>query len=48
MRFLPEPLCTLIETKVNKFAISNHTALKLNIHALKGCMRLICEHSRTR
>ena len=27
-------LCTLVETNVNKFAISNHADLKLHVHAL--------------
>ena len=30
--FYHEPLCTLIETKANVFAIANHTALKLDVH----------------
>ena len=37
-------LCTLgLITIVNKFAISNHTALILRVHALRSCLKLICE-----
>ena len=32
--FYHEPLRTRTETNVNKFAISNHTALKLDVQAL--------------
>ena len=35
---------TWIETNVNKFAISNHTALKLNAEALRSYLSLICEY----
>ena len=41
-RFYQEPLRAWIETNVNKFAISNHTDLKLDVHALRGSLRLIC------
>ena len=34
-------LCTLVETNVNKFAISNHAALKLHVQALRSFPRLI-------
>ena len=39
-----EFLRTLIKTIVNKFAISNHTALILNVHALGSYLKLICEY----
>ena len=29
---------------MNKFAISNHTALKLDVHAPRSNLRLICEY----
>ena len=34
--FYHEPLRTWIETSVNKFAISNHTALKIHFHSLRS------------
>ena len=37
-------LRTWIKTIVNKFAISNHTALILRVHALSGYLKLICEY----
>ena len=37
-------LRTWIKTIINKFAISNHTALILGLHALKSYLRLICEY----
>ena len=42
--FYDKPLCTLTETNVNKFSISNHTALKLEVQALRSYLRLICEY----
>ena len=36
-------LCTL-KTIVSKFAISNHTALILGVHALRSYLKLICEY----
>ena len=42
--FCHEPLRTWIETNVNKFAISNHTALKLDVQTLRGFLSLICEY----
>ena len=42
--FYHEPLRTWIETNVNTFAISNHTALKLDIQALRRYLSLICEY----
>ena len=38
-------LCTLVEINVNKFAISNHTALKLHVQALRSFPRLIINMS---
>ena len=38
-------LCTLVETNVNKFAISNHAALKLHVQALRSFPRLIINMS---
>ena len=35
---------TWIKTIVNKFAISNHTALILRVHALRSYLKLICEY----
>ena len=35
---------TWIKTIVNKFAISNHTALILGLHALRSYLKLICEY----
>ena len=38
-------LCALgLKTIVNKFAISNHTALILGVHALRSYLKLICEY----
>ena len=37
-------LRTWIKTIVNKFAISNHTALILSLHALRSYLKLICEY----
>ena len=42
--FYHEPLRTWIETNVNKSAILNHTALKLNVQALRSYLSLICEY----
>ena len=36
--------CETIETNNNKFAISNHTALRLDVQALRSYLRLICEY----
>ena len=33
-----------IKTIVNKFGISNHTALILGVHALRSYLKLICEY----
>ena len=33
-----------METIVNEFAISNHTALILGVHALRSYLKLICEY----
>ena len=37
-------LRTLIKTIVNKFAISNNTALILGVHALRSYLKLSCEY----
>ena len=38
-------LCALgLKTIVNKFAISNHMALILGVHALRRYLKLICEN----
>ena len=42
--FYHEPLHTSIETNGNKFAISNPTALKLDVQVLKSYLSLICEY----
>ena len=42
--FYHESLRTWIKTIVNKFAISNHTALILGVHSLRSYLQLICEH----
>ena len=42
--FYHQPLCTWIETNVNKFATSNQTALKTDLHTLRSYLRLICEY----
>ena len=34
----------MTSTIVNKFAISNHTALILGAHALRSYLKLICEY----
>ena len=44
MQFLHESLRTWIKTVVNKFAILNHTALILGVHALRSYLKLICEY----
>ena len=44
MYFYHESLRTWIKTVVNKFAISNHTALILRVHALESYLKLICEY----
>ena len=41
-----ESLRTWIQTIVNKFAISNHTALILGVDALRSYLKLICEYER--
>ena len=41
--FYHEYLRTWIKTIINKFAISNHTALKLVVHALRSYLKLIYE-----
>ena len=43
--FYHEPLRTSIETNINKFAISNHTALKLDVEALRSYFSLIVNTS---
>ena len=42
--FYHESFRTWIKTFVNKFAISNHTALILGVHALRSYLNLICEY----
>ena len=42
--FYQESLRTWIKTTANKFAISNHTALILCVHALRSYLKLICEY----
>ena len=42
--FYHESLHTWIETIVNKFAVSNHTVLTSGVHALRSCLKLICEY----
>ena len=37
-------MCAWIKTIVNKFAISNHTALILGVHAFISFLKLICEY----
>ena len=38
-------LCALgLKTIVNKFAVSNHTALILGVHVLRSYLKLICEY----
>ena len=43
--FYDESLRTWIKTIVNKFAISNHTALILGVHALRNYLKLIVNMS---
>ena len=42
--FYHESLRIWIKTIVNKFAVSNHTALILGVHALRSYLKLICEY----
>ena len=42
--FYHESLRSRIKTIVNKFAISNHTALIVGVHALRSYLKLICEY----
>ena len=42
--FYHKSLRTWIETSVDKFAILNHTALKLDVQILRSYLSLICEH----
>ena len=42
--FYQESLRTWIKTVLNKFAISNHTALILGVYALRSYLKLICEY----
>ena len=42
--FCHEPLRIWIKTNVNKFAISSHTVLKLDVQALRNYLNLICEY----
>ena len=42
--FHHESLRTWIKTVVNKFAISNHTALILGVHALRSYLKLLCKY----
>ena len=42
--FYHESLRTWIKRIVNKFAISNHTALISGVHALRNYLKLICEY----
>ena len=42
--FYHESLRTWIKTIVSKFAVSNHTALILCVHALRSYLKLICEY----
>ena len=43
---LPWVLRTWIKTIVNKFPISNHTALILGVRALRSYLKLICEDEK--
>ena len=43
--FYQESLCIWIKTTVNKFAISNYTALILGVHALRRYLKLIMNMS---
>ena len=38
------PARTINKTSLNKFAISNHKALILGMHALRSYLKLICEY----
>ena len=42
--FYHESLCTWIKTIVNKFAISNYTALIRGVHALRSYLKLVCKY----
>ena len=42
--FYHESLRTWVKTIVNKFAISNPSALILRVHALRSHLKLICEY----
>ena len=42
--FYHEPLRTLSEINVKKFAISNHRALKFDAHARISYLRIICQY----
>ena len=42
--FYHESLRTWIKTIVNKFAISNYTALILGVHALRSYLNPVCEY----
>ena len=42
--FYHESLRTWIKTIVNTFAISNHKALILDVHARRSFLKLICEY----
>ena len=42
--FYHESLHTWIKTIVNRFVISNHTALILCVHALRSHLKIICEY----
>ena len=42
--FYLESLRTWIKTIINKFAISNHAALILGVHAVRSYLKLICEY----
>ena len=42
--FTMSPCALGLKTIANKFAISNHTALILGVHALRSYLKLICEY----
>ena len=42
--FYHEPLHNRIKTNINKFGISNHTALKLAIQALRSYLNQTCKY----
>ena len=42
--FYHEPLRNWIETNLNKFAILNHTTLKLDVQTLRSYLSPICEY----